>query len=287
MSMPNIELALDWANRPFVGVLLGILLGVVILFVGRWVARLITRYATHSMERAQMDNMVVRFLRTLIYAGLMAAVIIAALEAAGVHTTSLTALLAAAGVAIGLALKDTLANFASGLMILLFKPYTIDHAVEAAGTGGAVEEVSVFHTVLRTPDNVKVIVPNSAMMGGSIKNFSAYERRRVDLVVGIGYDQNIGVVRDILMNIMKSHALILADPAPTVEVLDLADNKVNLAVRSWVRTADYWQARCDVLEQVKDRFGEAGIEVPYPKQEFRLYQDVRDTARSAPSSAMR
>ena len=274
MSMPNIELALDWANRPFVGVLLGILLGVVILFVGRWVARLITRYATHSMERAQMDNMVVRFLRTLIYAGLMAAVIIAALEAAGVHTTSLTALLAAAGVAIGLALKDTLANFASGLMILLFKPYTIDHAVEAAGTGGAVEEVSVFHTVLRTPDNVKVIVPNSAMMGGSIKNFSAYERRRVDLVVGIGYDQNIGVVRDILMNIMKSHALILADPAPTVEVLDLADNKVNLAVRSWVRTADYWQARCDVLEQVKERFGEAGIEVPYPKQELRLYQDL-------------
>ena len=287
MSMPNIELALDWANRPFVGVLLGILLGVVILFVGRWVARLITRYAAHSMERAQMDSMVVRFLRTLIYAGLMAAVIISALEAAGVHTTSLTALLAAAGVAVGLALKDTLSNFASGLMILLFKPYTIDHAVEAAGTGGAVEEVSVFHTVLRTPDNVKVIVPNSAMMGGSIKNFSAYERRRIDLVVGIGYDQNIGVVRDILMNIMKSHALILPDPAPTVEVLDLADNKVNLAVRSWVRTADYWQARCDVLEQVKDRFGEAGIEVPYPKQEFRLYQDVRDTARSAPSSAMR
>ena len=180
--------------------------------------------------------------------------------------------------AIGLALKDTLANFASGLMILLFKPYTIDHAVEAAGTGGAVEEVSVFHTVLRTPDNIKVIVPNSAMMGGSIKNFSAYERRRIDLVVGIGYDQNIGVVRDILMNIMKSHVLILADPAPSVEVLDLADNKVNLAVRSWVRTADYWQARCDVLEQVKDRFGESGIEVPYPKQELRLYQDVRRDA---------
>ena len=285
MSMPNIELALDWANRPFVGVLLGILLGVVILFVGRWVARLITRYATHSMERAQMDNMVVRFLRTLIYAGLMAAVIIAALEAAGVHTTSLTALLAAAGVAIGLALKDTLSNFASGLMILLFKPYTIDHAVEAAGTGGAVEEVSVFHTVLRTPDNVKVIVPNSTMMGGSIKNFSAYERRRIDLVVGIGYDQNIGVVRDILMNILKSHALILADPAPTVEVLDLADNKVNLAVRSWVRTADYWQARCDVLEQVKERFGEAGIEVPYPKQELHLYQDLRGDAGLLQSQA--
>ena len=265
MSMPNLELVLDWADRPFVGVILGILLGIIILFVGRWLVRLITRYATHSMERARLDSIVVRFLHTLIYLGLMAAVVIAALDAAGLHTTSLTALLAAAGVAIGLALKDTLANFVSGLMILLFKPYTIDHAVEAAGTGGAVEEVSVFHTVLRTPDNTKVTVPNSAMIGGAIKNYSAYECRRVDLVVAIGYDANIGVVRDILMNIMESHPLVLADPAPTVEVLDLADNKVNLAVRSWVRTADYWQARCDVLEQVKERFGEAGIEVPCPK----------------------
>lgn len=273
--MPNIELVLDWAERPFVGVILGIVLGIIIVLIGRWLARLITRYATHSMERAHLDSMVVRFLRTLIYLGLMAAVVIAALDAAGLHTTSLTALLAAAGVAVGLALKDTLANFASGLMILLFKPYTIDHTVEAAGTGGAVEEVSVFHTVMRTPDNVKVIVPNSAVISGAIKNYSAYERRRVDLVVAIGYDANIGVVRDVLMKILKPHPLVLADPAPTVEVLDLADNKVNLAVRSWVRTTDYWQARCDMLEQVKDRFEEAGIEVPYSRQGVRLCQDVR------------
>ena len=210
-----------------------------------------------------------------IYTGLMVAVIIAALDAAGLHTTSLTALLAAAAVAIGLALKDSLSNFASGVMLLLFKPFTVNHSVEAAGTGGAVEEVSVFHTILRTPDNVKVVVPNSMMIGGTIKNYSAFEHRRIDLVAAIGYDDNIRVACDTLMSIMKTHPLILADPAPTVAVLELADSRVNLAVRPWAWTADYWQVRCDVLEQIKFRFEEAGIRAPYPKQELLVHQVVR------------
>jgi small conductance mechanosensitive channel len=273
--MPNIELVLDWAERPFIGVFLGVLLGILIMLVGRWLARLITRYASRSMERAHVDSTVVRFARTLIYTGLMVAVIIAALDAAGLHTTSLTALLAAAGVAIGLALKDSLSNFASGVMLMLFKPYTVNNSVEAAGTGGAVEEVSVFHTILRTPDNVKVVVPNSTMIGGTIKNYSAFERRRIDLVAAIGYDDNIRVARDTLTSIMKSHPLILADPAPTVEVLELADSRVNLAVRPWARTEDYWQVRCDVLEQIKYRFEEAGIGAPYPRQELLVHQVVR------------
>jgi small conductance mechanosensitive channel len=273
--MPSLELVLDWAERPFIGVLLGVLLGILIMLVGRWLARRITRYASRSLERAHVDSTVVRFARTLIYTGLMVAVIIAALDAAGLHTTSLTALLAATAVAIGLALKDSLSNFASGVMLLLFKPFTVNHSVEAAGTGGAVEEVSVFHTILRTPDNVKVVIPNSAMIGGTIKNYSAFEHRRVDLVAAIGYDDNIRVARDTLMGIMKSHPLILADPAPTVEVLELADSRVNLAVRPWARTEDYWQVRCDVLEQIKDRFEEAGIHAPYPKQELLVHQVVR------------
>ena len=265
---------LDWAERPFIGVLLGVLLGILIMLVGRWLARLITRYASRSMERAHVDSTVVRFARTLIYTGLMVAVIIAALDAAGLHTTSLTALLAAAAVAIGLALKDSLSNFASGVMLLLFKPFTVNNSVEAAGTGGAVEEVSVFHTILRTPDNVKVVVPNSMMIGGTIKNYSAFEHRRIDLVAAIGYDDNIRVARDTLMSIVQSHPLILADPAPTVAVLELADSRVNLAVRPWARTEDYWQVRCDVLEQIKYRFEEAGIGAPYPRQELLVHQVV-------------
>jgi small conductance mechanosensitive channel len=157
-------------------------------------------------------------------------------------------------------------------MILLFKPYAIADAVEAGGTGGAVEEVSMFHTILRTPDNVKVIVPNSAVIGSTIKNFSAANPRRIDLVTAVGYEENIGMVRDTLMSIMKSHPLVLSDPAPTVDVLELADTKVTLAVRPWARTEDYGRVRADVLEQIKSGFEEKGIRVPYPRSELRVHQ---------------
>lgn len=270
--MDKLQLALDWANRSPLSILFGIVAAILIILVGRWLAGLITRYAARSMERAKVDILVIRFTRTLIYTGLMVAVIIAALNAAGIQTASLTALLAAAGLAIGLALKDSLSNFAAGVMILLFKPYAIADAVEAGGTGGAVEEVSMFHTILRTPDNVKVIVPNSAVIGSTIKNFSAANPRRIDLVTAVGYEENIGRVRDTLMSIMKSHPLILAEPAPTVDVLELADSKVTLAVRPWAQNRDYWQARSEVLELIKVRFEEAGIRAPYPKSELQIHQ---------------
>ena len=270
--MDKLQLALDWANRSPLSILLGIVAAILIILVGRWLARWITRYASRSMERAKVDILVIRFARTLIYTGLMVAVIIAALNTAGIQTTSLTALLAAAGLAIGLALKDSLSNFAAGVMILLFKPYAIADAVEAGGTGGAVEEVSMFHTILRTPDNVKVIVPNSAVIGSTIKNFSAANPRRIDLVTAVGYEENIGRVRDILMSMMKAHPLIVAEPAPTVDVLELADSKVMLAVRPWARNQDYGQVRSELLELIKARFEEAGIRVPYPKSELQIHQ---------------
>lgn len=272
--MENFELTLDWANRDLLSILLGILSGFLVFVIGRWFARFATRYASRSMERAHIDVLVIRFLQTLIYIGVMGAVVIAALNAAGLHTTSLTALLASAGVAIGLALKDSLSNLASGVMILFFKPYTINHHVEAAGTSGLVEEVQIFNTVLRTPDNVKVIVPNSAVINNNISNYSAFDQRRIDLVTGIGYDDNIAQARDILMNIMNSHPLVLSEPAPTVDVLELADSSVNLAVRPWVQTKDYSRVRSDLLEQIKLRFDEVGINIPYPQQEIHLHQTV-------------
>jgi small conductance mechanosensitive channel len=270
--MEDFQLALDWGDRSIISVLVGILVAILILVVGRWLAKVISRYATRSMERAHMDNMVIRFLRTLIYIGAMVAVVIAALNAAGIHTTSLTALLASAGVAIGLALKDSLASFAAGVMILIFKPYRVDDYVEAAGTSGSVEEVSIFNTVLHTADNVRVIVPNSAVINGNIKNYSANDLRRVDLVAGIGYEDNIGTVRDILMDIMTSHPLVLDEPAPAVTVLELADSSVNLAVQPWARTEEYAQVRSEMLEQVKLRFDEAGISMPYPQRDVYVHQ---------------
>jgi small conductance mechanosensitive channel len=268
--MEDFQLTLDWVDRDIVSVLFGILLGVVIFIIGRWVARLVSRFAARAMERREVDPLVIQFAKVLIYTGLLVAVLISALDAAGIHTTSLTALLASAGLAIGLAVKDALSNFASGVMILLTKPYGKDDYVEAAGTGGTVEEVSIFNTVLRTPDNIQVIVPNAQVTNDTIKNYSANDTRRIDIVAGIGYEDNIGQARDTLMDIMTGHELVLAGPAPTVDVLELADSSVNLAVRCWANTDDYWPVRCDVMEQIKTRFDAAGISMPYPQREVTI-----------------
>jgi len=264
--MNNLQFALDWNSRTPLTILLGILAGIAIVLLGRWLAGVVANYVSRSLERAHVDATVVRFTRTLTYVGLLIAVIITALRAVGIQTTSFTALLAAAGLAVGLALQGSLSNFASGVMILLFRPYVVGDYVEAAGTGGTVEEVSLFNTILRTPDNVKVIAPNSTMSGGIVKNYSANRWRRVDLVTAIGYQDNIGTARDILIEIARSHPLVLPDPPPGVEVLDLADNKVILAVRPWVLSEDYAQVRSDLLEQIKGRFDEAGLGLPRAKK---------------------
>lgn len=272
--MEDFQLTLDWADRDILSILFGIVIGILIFFVGRWVARLVSRLAARSMERAEVDPLVIRFAKVLIYTALLVAAVIAALDAAGIHTTSLTALLASAGLALGLAVKDALSNFASGVMILLTKPYRRDDYVEAAGTGGTVEEVSIFNTVLRTPDNIQVIVPNAQVTNDTIKNYSANDTRRVDIVTGISYDDHIGRARDTLMDIMTGHELVHAGPAPTVDVLELADSSVNLAVRCWTSTDDYWPVRCDLLEQIKTRFDTDGISMPYPQQEVAIrYQN--------------
>lgn len=270
--MENPQLIIDWANRDLPTIFFGFASGIITFLIGRWLARLLARYASRSMERAHLDPMAVSFAKNLVFFGVMGAVVVAALNEVGIHTTSLTALLASAGVAIGLATKDSLANLASGLMILIFRPYSINNFVEASGTKGLVEEVQIFNTILRTPDNVKVIVPNSAMVSGNIKNYSAFETRRIDLVVSISYDDSIGAARDLLMALMTAHPLVLSTPAPTVEVLDLAESSVTLAVRPWVLTVDYWPVRSDLLEQMKLRLTEAGLSIPYPQQVIYLHQ---------------
>ncbi len=264
--MESLPLLIDWDQRNLLTIFIGFASALLTFLLGRWLARMLTRYATRSMERAHFDPMVVRFAQTLIFFGAMAAVLIAALNQAGIHTTGLTALLAAAGVAIGLAIQDTVANLASGLMILLFRPYGKDDFVEAGGVSGSVEEVQVFSTVLRTIDNIQVTVPNSAMLKSNIRNYSAHETRRIDLEIRISYDDSIGAARELLLSLMSAHPLVLQTPAPVVEVLALGDNTVSLGVRPWVKNSDYWRTRCDLLEQIKERLSAAGMTIQNQQQ---------------------
>ena len=268
--MEDFQITLDWANRDFFSVIIGIILGILIFFIGRWLAKLLTRLATKSMMRSKVDPLIIQFAKVVIYTALLVSVVIAALDAAGIYTTSLTALLASAGLAIGLAVKDALSNFASGVMILLNKPYGLEDYVEAGGSGGTVEEVSIFNTVLRTPDNIRVIVPNSQVTGGTIKNYSTNDLRRVDLVIGIGYEDHIGQAKDSLMDVMTAHPLVLDEPTPSVDVLELADSSVNLAARCWAKTDDYSSVRAAVLEGIKSRLDEEGINMPFPQREILI-----------------
>jgi small conductance mechanosensitive channel len=265
------DLLSNWVNDNLIPFIIGILSAIIIFVIGRWGTRILIRVLSRSMERARMDLMAIRFFQTTIYVAAMAAVVIASLNALGIHTTSLMTLLATAGVAIGLAVKDSLSNVAAGILMLLSRPYQIDDQVEAGGVGGMVREVRLFSTILVTPDNVKVIIPNSAIMNGSIRNYTAFETRRVDLYVTITYEEHIGHARETLMNLVQSHPLVLPDPAPLVEVLDLKDAGVQVALRAWSRKEDYALCRSEVLEQVKEGFKQAGIQIAYPRQDIHVY----------------
>ncbi len=260
------QLALDFAPK--------IIAAFVIFIVGRWVAKALVGLVRKALKKMEADPMLVKFVGNLVYVLLLTVVVLAALGKLGVQTTSFIAILGAAGLAIGLALQDSLSNFAAGVMVVLFRPYKVGDYVEAGGVSGSVEEVQIFTTVLNTPDNKKVIVPNGQIVSGTITNYSAYATRRVDMVFGCGYDDNIGKVKNVLNEIVDSDSRILKDPKSQVVVKELADSSVNFAVRVWVNTADYWPVNFDTTEAVKRRFDEEGISIPYPQQDVHMHQPV-------------
>ncbi len=251
---------------------INLILALLIFFIGRIVAKFITSLVRKAFARSGMEDTLERFLCNLLYVTLIAAVVIATINRLGIETTSLLAVLGAAGLAVGLALQGSLSNFAAGVLIVAFRPYKVGDYIEAGGVSGSVEEVQIFTTVLKSPDNRSIIVPNSQIMAGEIVNYSAKETRRVDLVAGCGYDDDLDKVRSILKDIVNSDERILKEPAPTIAVLELADSSVNFAVRPWVRSADYWAVHFDLTETIKKRFDQEGITIPYPQRDVHVYQ---------------
>jgi len=249
---------------------LNTLLALAIFFIGRAVVRLIIGVARKLLERTGTDAILVNFISAIANAVLMLFIVIAALDRLGVDTTSLVALIGAAGLAIGLSLQDSLKNFASGVLLIVFRPFKAGDYIEAGGTSGVVENINIFNTVMRTPDNREVIVPNGAIYGGTITNYSARDTRRIDLVFGIGYGDDMRKAKEIMQEILDSHELILNDPAPTVGVAELADSSVNFYVRPWVKSEDYGNVRSELLESIKFAFDENSISIPFPQMELHM-----------------
>lgn len=249
-----------------------IAVALVIFYVGRLVVRLLSKMLRKAMQKQEVDKTLETFVCNLISTILMVFVIIAAISQVGVQTTSLIALVGAAGLAVGLALQGSLSNFASGVLIVLFRPYKVGDFIEAAGISGSVEEVQILTTVLKTGDNKRVIVPNSQIMDSIITNYSANDKRRVDMIVGVSYGDDLNKVRKTLEELVAADARILKDPACTIAVAELADSSVNFVLRPWVETGDYWAVKFELTEAIKKRFDEDGISFPFPQQDVHLYQ---------------
>ncbi|MEH6577137.1 MAG: mechanosensitive ion channel domain-containing protein [Amphritea sp.] len=251
---------------------INITLAVVIFIVGRTVAKMIVKLLAKALRRGKMDEILVNFITSIVNVLLLLVVIVAALDQLGVDTTSLIALVGAAGLAIGLALQGSLQNFAAGVMLIVFRPFKEGDFIDAAGVAGIVETISIFNTIMRTADNKEVIIPNGNIYSGVITNYSARDTRRVDMVFGIGYDDDLKKAKAVLEDIINSDERVLKDPAPVIAVSELADSSVNFVVRPWVNSADYWGVMFDTTETVKLRFDEEGISIPYPQMDIHQYQ---------------
>jgi small conductance mechanosensitive channel len=279
LAVPDLN-GIDWAGLyekfQTVGVSFGIKLiaAIVIFYVGRLVAKLMTNAIRKLMVSQEVDKILQSFVSNLVYSLLMLFVIIAAINQLGVQTTSLIAIIGAAGLAVGLALQGSLANFAAGVLIVMFRPYKVGDFVEAAGIAGSVVQVQILTTILKTGDNKQIIVPNGQIMGSIITNYSANETRRVDLTIGIGYDDDIDKARDTIQALVDADDRILKDPACLIAVSELGDSSVNFVVRPWVNSADYWAVNFGLTEAIKKRFDREGISFPYPQQDVHIHQST-------------
>ena len=255
---------------------INLVIALLIFYVGRMVIGLVTRALRKVMQRQEVDTTLEKFVCNVVRMALLVVVIIAAISQLGIETTSFIAIFGAAGLAVGLALQGSLSNFAAGVLIVLFRPYKVGDYVEAAGISGTIEQVQILTTILTTPDNKQIIVPNSQIMDSIITNYSAKDTRRVDMTVGVSYDDDLDKVRRTLEELVASEDRILDDPACTIAVLELADSSVNFVVRPWVKSSDYWGVTFDLTEAIKKRFDKDGISFPFPQQDVHLYKAFAD-----------
>lgn len=255
---------------------MNIILALAIFFVGKWVVGEVTNLIIKALRKSsKLDETLVVFFKNIIYYALLIVVILTALKQVGIETTSFLAILGAAGLAIGLALKDSLSNFASGVMIVFFKPFKIGDFVTAGGVSGTITEIHLFNTEFKTGDNQKILVPNASITSGSIINVNAHDKRRVDLLIGVGYEDDIKKVKELLTSIVASHEKVLQDEANKIAVSELADSSVNFIVRAWVNTPDYWDVRFELIETIKTQFDQEGITIPYPQTDVHVYKEKK------------
>lgn len=251
---------------------LKILTALAIVIVGRWIAKAIRNAVRKGMLKKKLDTTMVNFACSAAYSLLMAFIFVAALGQLGVQTSSIVAILGASALAVGLALQGSLSNLAAGVLLMVTRPFKTGDYVDAAGNAGVIDTISLLATTMKTVDNKKVIIPNSSIIGGSIVNYTAEAKRRVDLTVGVSYDSDLKKVRDVLMEEITANDKVLKDPAPFVGVVEMAESSVNLVVRPWVKTEDYWDVFFALNENIKLRLDKEGIPIPFPQTDIHLFK---------------
>ncbi len=252
-----------------------VITAILLLIIGKWLAKKITDIFAEVLTRQDVDITLVKFLKNIIYYIILAAVIVAAAGQLGINTTSFLTIIGAASLAIGLALKDSLSNFSSGVMLILFRPFKVGDVVTVGGETGKVEEISIFNTILNTGDNQRKIIPNGGISNSTITNITANPTRRIDLVIGIGYDDDIRKAKETLEKIISEESRILQEPAHTIAVSELADSAVNMVVRPWVKTEEYWDVYFKLMEDIKLTFDDKGISFPYPQRDVHLFSEEK------------
>ncbi|MGL5665488.1 MAG: mechanosensitive ion channel family protein [Shewanella sp.] len=270
--MENLEGLLKQAPDLVMTYGLKILFALIIFFVGKYFSGVAQKLVRKVLNSRKIDPTVVSFVANLAWAVVFVFTIIATLGQIGVQTASLVAVIGAAGLAVGFALQGSLSNFASGVLMVLFRPCRVGDYIEAAGIAGTVDEITIFSTKLRTPDNKVIVAPNSSIMNGTITNYSASENRRIDLVIGVSYSADIAQTKKVLTEILDNNQYVLKEPGYTVGLSELANSSINFVVRPWVKTADYWTARFQILEQIKNALDAANIEIPFPQMDIHVKQ---------------
>jgi small conductance mechanosensitive channel len=271
----NVDAVWSWLSAYSLNIIGAIL----IFIVGKWLSRRIANILARILAKNNVDQTLVNFLVNLTYYTLLVLVIVAAAGRLGINTTSFLTIIGAAGLAVGLALKDSLSNFAAGVMLVLFRPFAIGDVVSVAGITAKVENINIFNTHFCSPDNQLIIVPNNKIISDIITNINAKNTRRIDLVVGISYSDDMARTREILAGLAKDDSRVLTDPAPIIAVAELADSSVNLVFRPWVKTTDYWDVRFDLTEKIKNALDAAGISIPFPQQDVHLFVEKEEAAK--------